>query len=120
MYAIIKIGGHQEKVQSGDIVVCNRIEAKEGDKIELPVVLIVDDKNKITTDSKKLAKAKVTAEVVRDDEKGKKIDVLRFKNKTRQIKRRGHRQLLTRVKILEIELTATKAKATTTKEKVAE
>ena len=55
----------------------------------------------VTTDAAVLAKVKVTAEVVRD-EKGPKIDILKYKNKTGYRRRLGHRQKLTRVKVTSI------------------
>jgi large subunit ribosomal protein L21 len=97
VYAIVKAGGRQEKVSVGDIVVMNSIEAKAGDVVELPVLLLVDGDN-VTADAKKLAKVTVTAEVVRD-EKGPKITILKYKNKTGYRKRQGHRQSLTRLKV---------------------
>jgi large subunit ribosomal protein L21 len=97
VYAIVKAGGRQEKVSVGDVVVMNRIKASEGDKVELIPLLLVDGEN-ITTDAKSLAKVKVTAEVVRD-ERGPKIDILKYKNKTGYRKRIGHRQELTRLKV---------------------
>ncbi|MCL2595549.1 MAG: 50S ribosomal protein L21 [Promicromonosporaceae bacterium] len=97
VYAIVKAGGRQEKVTVGDIVVMNSIDAKAGDKVELPALLLVDGE-KVTTDAAKLAKVKVTAEVIRD-EKGPKIVILKYKNKTGYRKRQGHRQPLTRLKV---------------------
>ncbi|PZR52261.1 50S ribosomal protein L21 [Xylanimonas oleitrophica] len=97
VYAIVKAGGRQEKVSVGDIVVMDRVEAKAGDTVELPALLLVDGE-KVTTDAAKLAKVKVTAEVVRD-EKGPKITILKYKNKTGYRKRQGHRQSLTRLKV---------------------
>jgi large subunit ribosomal protein L21 len=98
VYAIVKAGGRQEKVSVGDIVVMNRIiKASEGDKVELPALLLVDGEA-VTTDAESLAKIKVTAEVVRN-ERGPKIDILKYKNKTGYRKRIGHRQELTRLKV---------------------
>lgn len=97
VYAIVKAGGRQEKVSVGDIVVVDRLKAGEGDSIELTALLLVDGE-KVTTDAAKLAKVKVTAEVVRD-EKGPKITILKYKNKTGYRKRQGHRQKLTRLKV---------------------
>jgi large subunit ribosomal protein L21 len=97
VYAIVKAGGRQEKVAVGDIVVVDRLAAQAGDSVELPALLLVDGA-KVTTDAAALAKVKVTAEVVRD-EKGPKIDILRYKNKTGYRKRQGHRQKLTRLKV---------------------
>lgn len=97
VYAIVKAGGRQEKVSVGDIVVTDRLKAQAGDTVELPALLLVDGE-KVTTDAAKLAKVKVTAEVVRD-EKGPKITILKYKNKTGYRKRQGHRQPLTRLKV---------------------
>ncbi|MCA5893693.1 50S ribosomal protein L21 [Isoptericola sp. NEAU-Y5] len=97
VYAIVKAGGRQEKVSVGDIVVMNRIQASAGDTVELPALLLVDGE-KVTSDAEKLANVKVTAEVVRDD-KGPKITILKYKNKTGYRKRQGHRQQLTRLKV---------------------
>ena len=42
MYAIVKAGGHQEKVEVGDVILVNRLEAKKGETVEFPVALVVD------------------------------------------------------------------------------
>ena len=97
VYAIVKAGGRQEKVAVGDVVVVDRLSAQAGATIELPALLLVDGAT-VTTDASALAKVKVTAEVVRD-EKGPKIDILKYKNKTGYRKRIGHRQDLTRLKV---------------------
>ena len=97
VYAIVKAGGRQEKVSEGDVIVVDRLKAAAGDSVELPAVLFVDGE-KVTSDAKALAKIKVTAEVVRD-ERGPKIDILKYKNKTGYRKRIGHRQELTRLKV---------------------
>jgi large subunit ribosomal protein L21 len=97
VYAIVKAGGRQEKVSVGSIVVMDRVQANPGETLELPALLLVDGE-KVTTDATKLAKVKVTAEVVRD-EKGPKITILKYKNKTGYRKRQGHRQSLTRLKV---------------------
>jgi large subunit ribosomal protein L21 len=97
VYAIVKAGGRQEKVAVGDVVVVDRIAAAAGATVELPALLLVDGTT-VTTDAGKLAKVKVTAEVVQA-EKGPKIDILRYKNKTGYRRRQGHRQALTRLKV---------------------
>jgi large subunit ribosomal protein L21 len=97
VYAIVKAGGRQEKVSVGDIVVVDRLAADEGATVELPALLLVDGAT-ITSDAKALAKIKVTAQVVRD-ERGPKIHILKYKNKTGYRKRQGHRQDLTRLTI---------------------
>jgi large subunit ribosomal protein L21 len=100
VYAIVKAGGRQEKVAVGDIVVVDRLAAKVGESVNLPALLLVDGET-LTTDSAALAGITVTAEVVRD-ERGPKIDILRYKNKTGYRRRQGHRQDLTRLKVTAI------------------
>ena len=100
VYAIVKAGGRQEKVSVGDVVVVDRLSGDAGESIELPALLLVDGE-KVTTKAADLAKVKVTAEIVRD-EKGPKITILKFKNKTGYRKRQGHRQQLTRLKVTSI------------------
>jgi len=97
VYAIVKAGGRQEKVSVGDVVVVDRLSKAPGTSVELPALLLVDGET-VTHDAAKLAKVKVTAEVVQD-EKGPKIDILKYKNKTGYRKRQGHRQKLTRLKV---------------------
>ncbi len=97
VYAIVKAGGRQERVSVGDVVVVDRLQAKTGSSVELPALLLVDG-DKVTSAAKDLAKVTVTAEVVRD-ERGPKIHILKFKNKTGYRKRQGHRQDLTRLKV---------------------
>ena len=97
VYAIVKAGGRQEKVSVGDVVVVDRLSGDTGSTVQLPAVLLVDGE-KVTSDAASLAKVTVTAEIVRD-EKGPKIDILKYKNKTGYRKRQGHRQKLTRLKV---------------------
>ncbi|BDV30743.1 MULTISPECIES: 50S ribosomal protein L21 [Microbacterium] len=97
VYAVVRAGGRQEKVEVGTIVVLDRQKAKVGETLELPAVLFVDG-DAVTTDADKLAKVTVTAEVL-GEERGPKIVIQKFKNKTGYKKRQGHRQDLTRVKV---------------------
>ena len=97
VYAVVRAGGRQGKVSVGSIVVLDRLAAKIGDKVELPAVLLVDG-DTVTTDAAKLSKVSVTAEVL-GEERGPKIVIQKFKNKTGYKKRQGHRQDLTRVKV---------------------
>ena len=100
VYAIVRAGGRQEKVSVGDVVVVDRLNGESGDSVELPAVLLVDG-DKVTSDADALAKVKVTAEIVRE-EKGPKLQILKYKNKSRQHVVRGHRQKHTRVKVTSI------------------
>ncbi len=97
VYAVVRAGGRQEKVEVGSTVVLDRIAADKDGKIELVPVLLVDG-DTITHDPKALAKVKVTAEVVADL-RGPKVTIQKFKNKTGYHKRQGHRQQLTVLKV---------------------
>lgn len=100
VYAVVRAGGRQEKVEVGTIVTMNRVKAGADGTVSLPAVLLVDG-DKVTSDSGSLAKVTVTAEVL-DDVRGPKIVIQKFKNKTGYKKRQGHRQDLTRVKVTSI------------------
>ncbi len=97
VYAVVRAGGRQEKVEVGTIVTMDRIKADKDGNVQLIPVLLVDGE-KITSDAESLAKVTVTAEVL-NDLRGPKIVIQKFKNKTGYKKRQGHRQELTRVKI---------------------
>ncbi len=97
VYAVVRAGGRQEKVEVGTVVVLDRVKATEDGTIQLVPVLHVDG-DTITTDAEKLAKITVTAEII-TDLRGPKIIIQKFKNKTGYKKRQGHRSELTRVKI---------------------
>ena len=76
MYAIVNTGGKQYKVATDDVITVEKIEGNEGDKVTLPVIFLNDGK-KIVTDPDKLAKAKVTAQIV-EQFKGEKQLVFKF------------------------------------------
>ncbi|WP_403024490.1 50S ribosomal protein L21 [Salinibacterium sp. GXW1014] len=100
VYAIVRAGGRQEKVEVGSVVVLDRIAANKDGNIELAPVLLVDG-DKITHDAQALAKVTVTAEVLADL-RGPKIVIQNYRNKTGYKRRMGHRSELTRVKITSI------------------
>ncbi|MCW4384650.1 50S ribosomal protein L21 [Salinibacterium sp. SYSU T00001] len=100
VYAIVRAGGRQEKVEVGSVVVLDRIAADKDGNIELAPVLLVDG-DKITHDAKALAKVTVKAEVL-GDLRGPKIVIQNYRNKTGYKRRMGHRSELTRVKITSI------------------
>lgn len=105
MYAIVRTSGHQEKVAVGDEVLLNRLAAQPGSSVELAPVLLVVDGETVTSDPGALSSATVTAEVV-EHRRGPKIDILKYKNKTGYLRRQGHRQEQTVVKVTGIELGA--------------
>jgi len=100
MYAIVATGGKQYKVTEGDTIEVEKLEGEVGTSVELPVVLLVNDKA-IVSDAKKLAKASIAAEIV-DQFKGEKVVVFKFKKRKGYKRTRGHRQNLTRLRIMKL------------------
>ena len=99
MYAIVRAGATQQKVAVGDVIEIDRVDAAEGDKVTLPVLMVVDGE-KVTATG--LDKASVTAEVT-GSTKGPKIIIQKYKNKTGYKKRQGFRAELTQVKVTAID-----------------
>jgi len=97
--AVIKTGGKQYKVKEGEIIKVEKLEAEKGKKVKLDTLLIVDG-DKLELGQPSLGE-KVEAEVL-ETGKGKKINVVKYKSKTRYKRSIGHRQLFTALKILKI------------------
>lgn len=114
MYAIIRAGGKQAKVHSGDVIEIERVKS-DAEELTFAPLLVVDDKGNAVSDRDVLAKASVTAKVLGESQ-GPKIDIFKYKNKSGNRRRQGHRQKYTRIEITGIELPgATKAKTTAAK-----
>jgi len=99
-FAIIKTGGKQYKVAEGDKLTIEKLPATEGEVVFDQVLLIADGDN-VTVGTPIVSGAKVSAEVISFG-KGEKKMVFRYKSKTRQHKKKGHRQPFTEVKITKI------------------
>ena len=96
MYAIIENGSKQYRVCEGDVVKFEKLNAKEGDKVEFNVLLVSDENGiKVGSDAKAF---KAVGEVLKQD-KMKKIIVFKFKAKKNVRRKQGHRQPFTAVKI---------------------
>ena len=108
MYAIIRAGGKQAKVQEGDVIDVERIKA-EG-VVDFTPLLIVNDDGSVISDRDALDKLTVTTEIV-GDSTGPKIDIFKYKNKTGYRRRAGHRQKYTRLEVKKIEIPGAKKKA---------
>ena len=101
MYAVIKTGGKQYKVSAGDLLKVEKLDGLVGDTIELNEVLMVGGEE-VKIGTPLLPGATVRAQIV---EQGKDKKILVFKSKRRKNYRKkyGHRQPLTRLKIMDIE-----------------
>ena len=108
MYAIVKTGGKQYKVEEGTIISVEKLAGEPGDTVKLDVVFLSDGKT-ITTDAKKLEKATVEAEIL-EQYKGEKVIIFKFKKRKGYKKTQGHRQQLTKLRITKVAAGATRAK----------
>ena len=104
MYAIIRAGGKQYRVEQGDVLRLERLEGKVGSKVTLDDVLLVGGDD-LKVGSPKVAGASVEGTVVEQD-RGPKIRVFKYKKRKHYRRTRGHRQSYTAVKIDSIELGA--------------
>jgi large subunit ribosomal protein L21 len=111
MYAIVKVGGKQLRVEKGDSIVVDRLSANEGDKVELePLLFRPDGKDDPVFEGAELEKVKVEATVT-GHERGPKVRVLKFKPKKGYKRRSGHRSELTRLEIGDIKMAARRSAA---------
>ena len=101
MYAIIKTGGKQYRVQEGQWLLVERLPVDDGAKITLDPLLYVDGDNVVDGDD--LSKVTVEATVL-GHERGPKLRVVKFKPKRGYRRRNGHRQDLTRIQITSLKL----------------
>jgi large subunit ribosomal protein L21 len=99
MYAIIRSGGKQAKVQEGDVIDVERLRGE--DEISFTPLLVVDDEGKVFSRRDELASAKVVTRVVGEGA-GQKVDIFKYKAKTGYRRSQGHRQTFTTLEITEI------------------
>jgi large subunit ribosomal protein L21 len=101
MYAIVKTGGKQYRVERGQRLLVERLPVEEGASVALAPLMYRSEE--AVFDSKGLEQVKVTAKVLAH-ERGEKLRVVKFKPKRGYKRRTGHRQELTRIEITEIVL----------------
>ncbi|MGH2852869.1 MAG: 50S ribosomal protein L21 [Solirubrobacteraceae bacterium] len=106
MYAIVKTGGKQYRVERGQRLLVERLPEQEGASVTLQPLMYRSEE--AVFDSKGLEQVHVTAKVLAH-ERGKKLRVVKFKPKRGYKRRTGHRQELTRIEITDIGLGAAKA-----------
>jgi large subunit ribosomal protein L21 len=111
MYAIVKTGGKQYRVERGQTLLVERLAAEQGSSVALEPILYRSDDAVFDTDG--LKKVKVTAKILAH-ERGEKLRVFKFKPKRGYKRRTGHRQELTRIEVTDISMSAA-AKASAAK-----
>src|ERR1700678_2724397 len=108
MYAIVKTGGKQYRVERGQTLLVERLAVDEGGDVALEPILYRSEE--AVFDAAGLKKVKVTAKVLAH-ERGEKLRVFKFKPKRGYKRRTGHRQELTRIEVTDISLGGGAAKA---------
>ena len=116
MYAVIKTGGKQYKVSKDDIISVEKLSEDAGKKIKLNEVLIISEKGKPTVGNPLIKGASVEAEIV-DHSRAAKITVFKKKRRHNYRRKKGHKQNITNLKILSINASQGKTKASDTEEK---
>jgi len=103
MIAVIKTGGKQYKVSLNQKIKIEKLEIGEGKEVIFDEVLLVEKDGKTTLGKPFLEGVKVIGTVTKQD-KEKKVIILKYKPKTRQHTKTGHRQPFTEVEITKIEI----------------
>jgi len=101
MHAVLKTGGKQYRVQTGEVILVEKYPAAKGDTIELGPLLLIQNDEQMILDAEQLKDSKAVCEVLRQD-KAKKVLVFKKKRRKNYRKTQGHRQSFTRLKIVEI------------------
>ena len=114
MLAVVEIGGKQFKVEKDSIIDVDKVELNAKDKLIIDRVLLTEDKGKVTLGTPVIDGASVTFEVL-EQLKDNKIIVFKFKRKTGYKVTQGHRQRLSRLKVVSIDSKSGASKASSAK-----
>jgi large subunit ribosomal protein L21 len=101
MYAVVRTGGKQYRVEEGRAIKVDRLAGEPGDAIELGEVLLMGEGEQLTVGAPTIAGARVLGTIA-EQGRASKIVVFKYKNKTRSRKKTGHRQHYTRVLVSDI------------------
>jgi large subunit ribosomal protein L21 len=98
MFAVFQSGGKQHRVTEGDVVQLELLNAEPGEEVVFDKVLMVANGDDVNVGAPFVDGGQVKAEVVRND-RGKKVRIIKFKRRKDYMRRQGHRQWFTEVKI---------------------
>lgn len=101
MHAIFKTGGKQYLVTTGDVIQIEKIDGAKGDTVTFDQVFLTADDSSYKLGTPVVSGATVTATIVKQG-RGSKIEVLKYKAKSRYRRKIGHRQSYTEIKIEKI------------------
>jgi large subunit ribosomal protein L21 len=102
-YAIIRAGGHQEKVSPGEIITVDKVKNEPGEQINFSPMAVSTTEGELTSDKAVLEGASVVAKVVQHI-KSDKVESFQYRHKTGYRKHTGHRQPMTVLEVLEIQV----------------
>ena len=102
MYAVIKTGGKQYRVEEGSTIRVEKLDGEKGNVVEIGDVLLVGDGENVKVGAPVVAGAKVTGEIVAQG-RGEKLLVFKFKRRKQYRRKNGHRQSYTAIKITQIQ-----------------
>ena len=123
MYAVVKTGGKQYRVEKEDVVLVEKLNANDGDQLVLGDVLMIGDGKKVTLGTPLVNDAAVMAQVIRQT-RGPKITMIYKRRRKNSRRKQGHKQDLTLLKIIDIaetggsKLSPKKAAAKSTEKKI--
>ena len=98
MYAVIKTGGKQYRVEQGDLLRIEKLDGERGNQVTFDEVLLVDDGDSTHVGAPRLDGASVTGTIV-EQGLGKKVIVFKFRRRKNYKRLRGHRQAYTQIRI---------------------
>ncbi|OEY66643.1 50S ribosomal protein L21 [Marinobacter sp. X15-166B] len=98
MYAVIVSGGKQHRVKEGETLKLEKLEVETGGSVDFDRVLLIADGDNVQVGAPVVEGAKVTAEVVSHG-RHDKVQIIKFRRRKHSMKRQGHRQWFTEVKI---------------------
>ena len=101
MFAVFESGGKQHRVTEGEVVRLERLQGKPGEQIVFDRVLMIAEGNDVAVGTPLVEGGQVAGEVV-EQGKGRKITVIKFKRRKNYMRKKGHRQLYTDVRITAI------------------
>ncbi|MDC0093435.1 50S ribosomal protein L21 [Alphaproteobacteria bacterium] len=101
MYAVVKTGGKQYRVEKEDVVLVEKLNANDGDQVVLDNILMIGEGTKVTLGSPLISDAAVMAQVIRQT-RGPKITMIYKRRRKNSRRKQGHKQNLTLLKIIDI------------------
>ncbi len=103
MFAVLKTGGKEYRVSTGDVIRVEKLEGNVGDQVTLKDVLMVSKEGQVQVGTPTLSNAVITGEIVRET-KGKKVLTYKMKKRKNYRRMKGHRQTYTYLKVNEISI----------------